>query len=341
MSIEVTVPDADSNDEVVVVVPKKKKAGGGRKPRFTRYAFTVNTSQNENGELMDDEEHHWYPPVENSDERVRYIVCGLEICPDTGRIHWQCYIELYEKSTLDMVKRIIECPWAHIEICLGDPTSNIIYCTAEALDVVQWGISARGAGFRSDLARVAKSIREGATELEVWRQHPCEYLKFHGGFGKAIAMEEADREHPFRDIQVICLWGDTNGGKTHTCWEAEPRLYSKPLFPGDIKWWDNYTGQKCILLDDFYDQLNWNELKVLLDKYPVQVSRRTKSPVWAAWTKVYITSQHPIRDWCADPVLTNLRICRWGGKLSPKDLKAVTRRIGTELQFHDPEEDAV
>jgi len=48
----------------------------------------------------------WENPLVKLPEGVRYAIYGYEICPDTGREHWQTYIELFSPQRFSWVKKI-------------------------------------------------------------------------------------------------------------------------------------------------------------------------------------------------------------------------------------------
>lgn len=93
-------------------------------------------------------------------------------------------------------------------------------------------------------------------------------------------------------LRVIVLWGDAGTGKSRWAWDNFPDLYSKPT--GD--WWDGYTGQDTILLDDYYGGIQYSEFLKVLDIYPYQVPVKG-SFVHAQWTTVIITSNKPPEQW--------------------------------------------
>ena len=49
------------------------------------------------------------------------VFCGpkKEVCPTSGRLHWQGYIELKDKARLGKVKEVLGCPSAHLEMRRG------------------------------------------------------------------------------------------------------------------------------------------------------------------------------------------------------------------------------
>lgn len=95
-----------------------------------------------------------------------------------------------------------------------------------------------------------------------------------------------------RDVQVHVLVGPPGCGKTRAVYSVAPDVYSKP----DGQWWDGYSGQDTILLDDFDGHIPYTTLLKYLDRYPVQLPVKGGF-VAANYTAVYITSNHPVRHW--------------------------------------------
>jgi hypothetical protein len=81
-------------------------------------------------------------------EIIRYIICGNEICPDTGRDHLQMYIQFNTKKTAHYVIKMIKDlgfghPW--VKKADGDYNSNYIYCSKDQ-DFTEAGRPTRGRG---------------------------------------------------------------------------------------------------------------------------------------------------------------------------------------------------
>lgn len=88
-----------------------------------------------------------------------------------------------------------------------------------------------------------------------------------------------------RNVEVIYLTGAAGAGKSKWAWDNYPDLYSKP----EGQWFDGYSGQTTILLDDFYGDIPYPQLLKILDKYPLQVPVKGGF-VHAQWERVIITS---------------------------------------------------
>ena len=61
----------------------------------------------------------------------RYFVAQKEKAPDTGRLHWQGYVEVKEKCRIKKMKEVLGCPSAHLEPRRGSQEEAIAYCTKE------------------------------------------------------------------------------------------------------------------------------------------------------------------------------------------------------------------
>jgi hypothetical protein len=80
---------------------------------------------------------------------MRYLVVGDETCPDTGRAHWQCYIQFHKKLRMNQVKQIFG-NTVHLEGMRGTPKEASDYCKKEGA-FTEFGDLAPGKGARTDL----------------------------------------------------------------------------------------------------------------------------------------------------------------------------------------------
>ena len=71
-------------------------------------------------------------------------------------------------------------------------------------------------------------------------------------------------------------------------------------------WFDNYTGQEDILLDDFYGWIKYHTLLQLLDGYLCNYQLKG-STVWKNWSRVFITSNKDPSEWYNRPEWDALR----------------------------------
>jgi len=126
---------------------------------------------------------------------------------------------------------------------------------------------------------------------------------------------------------VVVIWGPTGAGKTYSAVNVLAKgvpyyIVEAPAKKNDKIWFNGYQGQKVLILDDFAGEVcNINYLKRLLDKYKQKVEIKG-GYVWAQWSTVIITSQHPPSEWYADSASASTK---------PEDIAALQRRI-TEIR---------
>lgn len=94
--------------------------------------------------------------------------------------------------------------------------------------------------------------------------------------------------------EVICYWGATGTGKSRRAWNEA----SFDAYPKDprTKFWDGYTGQKHVVLDEFRGGIDVAHILRWFDRYPVIVEVKGSSVVLVA-EKIWITSNLDPRAW--------------------------------------------
>ncbi len=150
-----------------------------------------------------------------------------------------------------------------------------------------------GQGTRTDILAVTDRIQEGATAVDVSSEFPCTFIKYHRGIEKLVHYSEKQRTQP---PEIILLYGPTGTGKTKWCYDHHPTLYRKPC---DTRWFDRYTGNEVLLLDDFggaMSKMSLLYLLQLLDRYPLIVEAKGSHVNMMATTILITTNHHP-RKW--------------------------------------------
>lgn len=226
-------------------------------------------------------------------KKVRYIAVtkGTEECPTTGRKHKHGWVYFNEQiCSLKRVSHMLGGVWC--ETMKGSLQSNDRYASKDtAGELDEWGIRP-AQGDRNDLKDVVERIKRGETTADdVCMEDPGYFHMYGRTLQKA---EDIALRKRFRTKMTKGIWycGPTGVGKSHLAFkDFDPdTTYVKPL--EDI-WWDGYTGQKTVILNDFRGQIRYSELLCLVDKWPHSVKRRGREPAPFLAERVVVTSSLP------------------------------------------------
>jgi len=218
-----------------------------------------------------------------------YMIFGYEICPDTGRKHLQGYLH-YTNARAYPNK-----DWRKVTdleqngrdfISNGSPQQNYNYCSKLG-DFWQYGELPKQ-GARTDWALAINSLQEGNDIHSVVAEQPQLLPTI-----RALERFQNILNRPLnRPVNVIVLIGGSGTGKTRWAYDTYPDLYSKP----SGNWWDGYTGQKTILLDDYYGDLPYDQLLRVCDRYPINLPVKGGF-IYGQYTTVIITSNRQPETW--------------------------------------------
>jgi len=226
-------------------------------------------------------------------QATSYLVFGYEKCPDTGRPHLQGYLEWDNPHSILKFKKTIS-DKLHCEERRGTALQASNYCKYDDYPenkvpnkYEEFG-QLSNQGNRTDWKQAVEQVRQGIPIDEIIDAQPQLVPAM-----RSLELLKVRQLKPLnRPVEVIVIWGDAGTGKSRWAYDNYPDLYSKP----PTKWWDGYTGQKTVLLDDFYGYIPYSELLNVLDRYPFHAEVKG-GYVWAQWTTVIITSNKPPKKW--------------------------------------------
>lgn len=239
---------------------------------------------------------------------------------ESGRLHIQGCVRFSTMKSLEQVKSVLGCPWAHVEIA-RNWKALVEYCGKEETRV--GGTTEAGnpgeQGKRTDLAAVATGIKAGMTPKMIAEQYPETFVKFHRGIAclAATLHEPAYRPH----LKVFCLYGPAGVGKTYFVHKHYPDHY----VVADMKspWMDGYSNHKTVLFDDYGpNMMPIDLLKRFLDKYKCSAPFKGG---FAPWNPdiIFITTNHRLGSWYN------------GGLVGDHDIAALERRMTWIELSHD------
>lgn len=268
---------------------------------------------------LDDEDwdaEHWLFSLVHTG-KASYVVGQIERGSHT---HLQFYVQMGERRSLAWMKREID-QGVHWAVAKGTAKQNRVYCTKEDTRVRgpwEFGELVQQ-GQREGLDTAIRMIKEGAPirdiadeQSHVWVHHGRGLMDLRKQLGLEVDRRKFDEHGP----EVWCLWGSSGTGKSRWVNRMWPDAFWK--IPNE-KWWDGYTGQETVILDDYKDgDMRLSDLQRLIDWYPLWVEVKGGTIPMLAKRYVFTCNSHP-SSWYrkADPHRTILRRFtefaeRWG-----------------------------
>jgi len=233
-----------------------------------------------------------WEPVTFDEGSMSYLIVGIEICPKTGKTHYQGYVELRNRSRLNKVKGLLGMS-THIEARKGTQEEAITYCKKDG-NFTEYG-ARKVQGKRTDLDTIMAMIKEGKPELEVADANPqlwCQYRK--------SMQEYRQLTEPKRDwvTEVKYIYGPTGTGKTRAAIEAG----AVPVTIGSKRFVMGYNGEDTVLFDDIDEDTFTRQMWLTLtDRYNCNIETKGSFRNWKPKT-IYVTSNFdPKRLFKDDP----------------------------------------
>lgn len=199
------------------------------------------------------------------DDNMIYMAYGDEICPSTQRPHHQGWVYFKNPRYTFALRKRHKC---YFKAMFGNIDKNSDYVAKQG-SLHEFGTKP-SQGERTDLIEAINNVREGVSVDQILLDSPY----FFHQYGRTLrAAEDVLNRSKRRDWMTKGYWihGPTGVGKSHWAYTFDPQLYVKPL---DEKWWDDYTGQDTVLIEDFRGEITYGMLLRLIDKYPLQVCRK-------------------------------------------------------------------
>lgn len=264
-----------------------------RAPRATqenpvkRWVFTLNN----------------YTPEEKKDIEnalttyASYAVIGIETGAN-GTPHLQGFAIMRLRERMSGMKRVLKTNRIHLEKARGTSHQAAIYCKK---DGVFWetGTPPSAPGIRNStqeqLEAAKKAVDMGATVEDLWELHFGVMCKYQRAMETYIQIKKKQEERKKPWVEII--YGQAGTGKTRYCHQMARIFYDSDvwIYPGR-GWFDGYTGQKVVIFDDFYGDMDFGVLLKVLDRYKLTVPVKGGFTTWNP-ERIYITSNVHWAEW--------------------------------------------
>lgn len=259
-------------------------------------------------------------------EKAVWGIRGKEVgAKGTPHLQWACIFK--HPQTFKGLQKVLkaygcEC---HIEMTRSNEAARR-YCKKEG-DWKEFGECPKGAGHRTDLDRLNEAIsrmRDGEID-EIWdlidADNTAIVYKHHRALAlhKAHLMRKKAQENKEKFDVTLCV-GPAGSGKSKWIADNYPGAYWVTYGDyGQQTWFDGYTGQSTIVLDDYKGNLPYSKLLRLCDRYKQELQVKGGS-LPALHTRVVISSIKETDEW-------------YDYSTGCKSKKEIDRRITRTIKF--------
>lgn len=218
---------------------------------------------------------------------AQYIVYSHETAPTTGTPHLQGWIGFKNARYEKAVKKLMVGCW--VETARGDLNQNKDYINKVA-ELVTIGIPPKSKeSIGADEAARWKLVKTLAKEGKLDDIPEDIYVRYYSTL-KKIAADHRPSPPTLDVLQNEWIWGPSGCGKSKSARDRFPDAYIKD--PKE-KWWDGYTGQDTVIIDDFdkYQVAQSGEMKRWCDHYPFPAQIKG-STMFIRPTRIIVTSNY-------------------------------------------------
>lgn len=240
-----------------------------------------------------------------------YIKGQLEQGSNTDYLHWQLIVYYPKKVSLNYMK-LIYGQEAHVERSKSDAVEDYVWKEDTSIAGTQFELGKKSIKRNSekDWDLIVSNARQGNFD-----SIPGDVLIRCYGNIKKIRVDSLQPESIEKSVYVY--WGRTGAGKSRQAWD-EATLSAYPKDP-NTKFWDGYSGQEEVVIDEFRGAISISHILRWLDRYPTIVEVKGSSTVLKA-RRIWITSN-------LDPQL-------WYENLDNETYLALRRRFTQVIHFN-------
>lgn len=199
-------------------------------------------------------------------EKAKYLICGEEKCPSTGKLHYQCYIYYENQRWFTSLKK--QFPSSHIEKAKGNAKENKAYCSKDKKFEEHGECPEQG----------KKKVDLKDTDKKIIEEHPYHAKALLHAKNKLLSEENwikslyEVKEDKIKYPDIIYITGNSGSGKSLLSRKMAVEKY-KPEDIGLIKFGNNFGNgvghmKKCLIFEEFRSScLSASDFLVATDKY--------------------------------------------------------------------------
>lgn len=255
-------------------------------------------------------------PFSCFEDSIDYLGYGREVCPTTGREHFQGVVAFTTRRKFSTVRNAL--PGGHVEKVRGTMSENVQYCKKDGC-YYEYGAVPNDVK-TNDKFRDALRLA-GIGELGRIRElYPALYLRYKATLESSACYTLANLD----DSCGVWICGPPRSSKDFAI-RALDSLFVKPL----NKWWDGYKNEENVLISDVDPHHGvWlgNFLKIWADRYPF-IAEIKGSSMKIRPKRIYCTSNFVLKD-CFDSKICDAisaRFLELNGSFENDDVNVVQR----------------
>lgn len=194
-------------------------------------------------------------------DKVQYVAYGKEVCPKTKRDHYQAFAYSKVAQRWSWWQKTLY-PNS-FRFCKGNLQQNEAYCSKDGL-YTELGVKPMGDGKRRDLAEFCDAVVTKKQRLnDVALDNPTVFVQYNRGLSALASIVDNKNPYEHSGCRGVWIYGPPGSGKSHYARHNYQDVYVK--LPG--KWFDGYSGQKTILLEDVDNPSMSYFFKIWADKW--------------------------------------------------------------------------
>lgn len=203
-------------------------------------------------------------------EAVRYLIVGVELCPTTGKYHYQCYGEWGKKVSRKWIMETLSFK-GYITERNGTREQARDYCKKEGKWIEYGSWEAGGQGARNDITHLREAIKTGMSETQLYSDYDVMWRVDRSARRfKLLWDSKLAKEKPKVEKLVLLYVGPPGTGKTTRAHAEFPNAFVlRNTLSG--AWWDAYDGENEVIIDEFNGWIPYEILLVLLDMGSAEV----------------------------------------------------------------------
>lgn len=266
-----------------------KKSVKTRDPRGRNWCFTDYDVSSSLGSFL---------PT-NVRDKVRYIIRQRERCPNSGREHYQGWLQLSEHQSMAWLKKNISVT-AHFESCRGSEAANDKYCSKLKSQIGQpesFG-SYKKQGSCATNEELAQLVMDGKSMVDLCTTAPSLMLMHCKKVLDFRLMMNPPKTRKF--MKIFFLYGEPGSNKSPYADALYPRAYT--MHDHYAGWADGYDGEETIIIDEFTGLYPLPLLLQLCDSNKLRLPVKGGFVACCATTVVFIGyTLHPMLYYNGDP----------------------------------------